>query len=208
MRPALDTLPSNYQRDGTLDLSKSGLSIIGVIGAALALLLPAGWLTLLYLAAVRPDARSLEGSLDPAEMLLLLAALFALAISIALVHEAVHGLFFWFATRRRPVFGFRGLYAFAAAPGWYIPPSRYIVIGLAPLLLITLAGLALFLVIPVTAIPALFLFVVFNASGAAGDILVVLWLLTRPRACLVHDSGDAITLYLPREPGAATLSRP
>ncbi len=127
---------------------------------------------------------------------------------MVLVHEAIHGLCFWLTIGSRPTFGFRGLYAFAAAPGWYISSGHYMTIALAPLVAVTVAGLALLLVAPVAAIPALFLFVVVNAAGAIGDILVVLWLLTRPPATLVQDSGDAVTVFQLREPDLSTSTRP
>jgi hypothetical protein len=108
-------------------------------------------------------------------------------VLMALIHESIHGLFFWLVTRQRPAFGFRGPYAFAAAPSCLIPRDRYLVVGLAPLVLMSLIGLALLLVIPAEAIPVVALILVFNGAGSAGDIFVVAWLLTRPRGTLVYD---------------------
>jgi hypothetical protein len=80
-----------------------------------------------------------------------------------------------------------------------MPRNQYAVVGLAPLVLMTLAGLALLPVIPVWAIPSLLFVVVTNAAGAVGDIAVVGWLLLQPRATLVNDIGDAVTLYRPAQ---------
>jgi hypothetical protein len=118
------------------------------------------------------------------------------------LHELIHGLFFWLFTRTRPAFGFKGAYAYAAAPGWYIPRSQYIIVGLAPLVLITLGGFALLVVVPAWLIPALLFVVVMNGAGAVGDIAVVGWLLVQPRATLVHDLGDAVAIYRPAPAGA------
>jgi hypothetical protein len=126
-------------------------------------------------------------------------AVLVLTFLMIVVHELIHGLFFWLFTRERPTFGFKGAYAYAAAPDWYMPRNQYAIVGLAPLVLMTLAGLVLLPVIPVWAIPALLFVVVTNAAGAVGDIAVVGWLLLQPRATLVNDIGDAVTLYRPTQ---------
>ncbi|MGI5837353.1 MAG: DUF3267 domain-containing protein [Chloroflexota bacterium] len=207
MHQAVDSLPTNYEQRGSLDLSKNRLATLGLTVAAAGLLFPVGWLLLRFISATRSDESSFDLRLDLSGTILLLAAFVALSFSIALVHELVHGLSFWLVTHRRPVFGFRGLYAFAAAPGWYIPSGQYLVIGLAPLVSITLAGLAILPVIPVAAVPPLFLFVLFNAAGSTGDILAVFWILTRAPATLVHDAGDAITIFQPTHSACPVIGR-
>lgn len=47
-----------------------------------------------------------------------LIATYALTI---VLHEAVHGVLLWAFTWTRPVFGFKGWYAYTDAPGWYLP---------------------------------------------------------------------------------------
>jgi len=48
--------------------------------------------------------------------------------------------FFWVFTRSRPVFGLRGWYAFAAAPGWFLTRGQYLVTILAPFLILSVLG--------------------------------------------------------------------
>ncbi|HEY7414700.1 MAG TPA: DUF3267 domain-containing protein [Ktedonobacteraceae bacterium] len=117
------------------------------------------------------------------------------SIAVVIVHEAIHGLFFWLFTRKPPVFGFRWVYAYAAAPEYYIPRNQFLVVGIAPLVLISLVGLALFLVTPFAATIILVLALTLNASGAVGDLYVVGWLLARPASVLIRDFGDGMTVY-------------
>jgi hypothetical protein len=121
-------------------------------------------------------------------------------VLVIVIHEAVHGAFFWLFTRARPHFGFKGLYAYAALPpGMYLPRNPYIVVGLAPLVLLTLLGLLLVPVTPPVVIPTLYLFVLLNAVGAVGDLLVTAWLLRYPSTALAQDVGDAMTVFAPAE---------
>jgi hypothetical protein len=50
-----------------------------------------------------------------------LLALLALVALILVVHELIHGFFFWVFTRSKPVFALHLAYAYAAAPDWFIP---------------------------------------------------------------------------------------
>ena len=197
MLKATAILPAEYKLQGTFDLSKNRLAALGMTLAAVGVLLPVTWLLLQFLAFARPEVSSFEFEFGGFEVLLPLAALAALTAIVVLAHEALHGLGFWAFTGQRPVFGLRGLYAFAGAPTWYIPRGQYLLVGLAPLVVITVAGLGLLLVIPSPAVMAVVFVVAFNAAGAVGDLAAVAWLLAQPPATLVRDTGDAITVFQP-----------
>jgi hypothetical protein len=200
MSRATMALPDTYAPSGELDLSKNRAMVIGVNAAGTAALLPAGFLVLWFIAAFRPGAASGEFRVDALGSLLVILELAAAIALVVIVHEAVHGLCFWLVTSARPAFGLRIPYAYAAAPNWYIPRDQYLLIGLAPLVLITLAGLALLLIVPSAAVPVLALMIVFNAAGAIGDLIAVVWLLIRPRSSLVRDRGDSMTVYRRADP--------
>ncbi len=119
------------------------------------------------------------------------------SVVVVIVHEAVHGLFFWLFTKERPVFGFNWAYAYAAAPEYYIPRDQILVIGVAPLILISLIGLALFLLTPFVVTLILVLMLTLNAAGAIGDLYVIGWLLLGPASLVIRDSGDSMTIYGP-----------
>jgi Putative zincin peptidase len=200
MRPT-DQLPSDYSLKGTLDLSKNIPALIGVNLFGVLVLFVGGYLLLLAMASLRPSsslAKTISvGIRGGGDALVFIVGVIAVMVAVILLHEATHGVFFWLFTGERPMFGLKGLYAYAAAPRWYIPRPQYAVIGLAPLVLLTLLGLVLTLVLPEGLLLPLFAFMLLNASGAAGDIIMVAWLLTRRPGVLARDSGDAISLYEP-----------
>jgi hypothetical protein len=136
----------------------------------------------------------------------LLSGIALLALMVAL-HEGIHGLLFWRFTGARPTFGFKGLYAYAAAPDWYLPRNQHIVVALAPLLLITLGGLVLLAVLPEVALLPSIVFVALNAGGAVGDIVAVFWLLRADASALVQDTGDAVTVFEHEAPSLDGISR-
>jgi len=111
------------------------------------------------------------------------------------LHEGIHGLFFWIFTKEKPKFGFKLIYAYAGAPGWHITKWPYLVIGIAPLIIISIIGFAVMLIVPVEWIIPIMLFITINAGGAAGDIYTVFWLLKSPENILVHDSGDWVKIF-------------
>jgi hypothetical protein len=193
------TLPPDYAPRGSIDLSTNQKAMFALSIASIVALLVFGVLALAITAMLRPDVTAGQFSFGISDLLIGLIAMLVLTFFMIVAHEVIHGLFFWLFTRERPIFGFKGAYAYAAAPDWYMPRDQYAIVGLAPLVLITLAGFALLSVIPAWAIPSLLFVVVTNAAGAVGDIAVVGWLLLQPRTTLVNDIGDAVTLYHPAQ---------
>lgn len=195
-RPTRD-LPAGYREWARLDLNKDMGAQVGLSIAGLVLLLVFGWLFLVAAAALRGSDESLGFTASGAGWLAALTVLLAVMAAVVVLHEAVHGLFFWLFTGDRPTFGFKGMYAYAAAPEWYLPRWPYAVVGIAPLLVLTLLGLALLPAVPAAAVTPLVAAMTLNAAGAVGDLLVVGWLLVVPRRALVNDTGDVFTVYAP-----------
>jgi hypothetical protein len=137
------------------------------------------------------------GLLGAAGILLLwVVSLAAATIVMIVLHEAVHGVFFWLFSGRFPQFGFKGYYAYAAMPpGVYLQRDRYILTGIAPAVLLTLGGLALLPVLPSWSLPTLIVFLTGNASGSVGDVLVIGWLLSKPSDVFIEDNGAVMTVY-------------
>lgn len=103
------------------------------------------------------------------------------------IHEAIHGLtiLFWGG---RPHFGAKlPLALFCGAKQQLFPRNQYIVIALAPVIVISIAGIILMLWVPGLAIYALFA-IAGNLAGAAGDLMVVRQLSCLPRNVLVEDT--------------------
>lgn len=197
MKPT-GALPAEYMPCGTLDLTRQKPIALGLALGSVVMFVAAWWLVLWLLPLLRADLSGLSISVsDLAELLTLFAAGLALLTLMVVLHEAIHGLAFWHYTGDRPAFGLRGWYAYAAAPGWYLPRKQYLVVGLAPLVLISLPGLLCVAFIPLPALLPLLLLITANIAGAVGDLAVVFWLLTKPPTTLVQDSGDAIMVYQP-----------
>src|SRR5581483_12189157 len=92
-------------------------------------------------------------------------------IIILPIHEAIHGLAFAF-WGGKPYFGTKlPLALYCGAKNQLFRRNQYLVVGLAPLVVITLAGIILTLFSPVLASYTIFA-TAGNFSGAAGDVMV------------------------------------
>ena len=186
-------LPEDYQLLYSLNLSKNILALIALNAAALPVFFIAGWVFVRLGILLRPaywqngDILALGGGE--------LAGVLIAIIVMLLLHEAVHGIFFWIYTRERPRFGFHGLYAYAAAPDWYLPRTKYLVVGLSPLVLISVFGVVVMPITPLVGFPALLTLLVLNTAGAIGDIYVTLRLLLGAKDVLINDHGDKFAVY-------------
>ena len=103
------------------------------------------------------------------------------------LHELLHGAAFllWGG---KPYFGAKLPYAlYCGAKNQLFRRNQYLVVGLAPLVIITLAGIIVTLVAPVVAAYGLAV-TVGNVSGAAGDVWSVARMLRLPATTLVEDT--------------------
>lgn len=103
------------------------------------------------------------------------------------LHELIHGAAFtlWGG---KPYYGTRlPLALYCSAKNQIFPRNYYLVIGLAPLVVITVAGIVFTLLAPTLAPYTLFA-TAGNISGAAGDIWVVAQLLKLPSSVLIEDT--------------------
>jgi hypothetical protein len=192
------TLPSHYVLKGTLDINNNlpVMLLLNLVG--LVLLLASGWLVLRAAFWLRPAEAGPAFSLhiqNGIDGLKLILAVLLITVGMLILHEAIHGLFFWLFTGSRPKFGIGPGYAFAAAPEWYLPRNLYFIVGIAPLVLITLMGLILLAIAPPAWFLSLLALISFNISGAVGDLAVAVWLIKQPPTCLACDSGSSVTLY-------------
>src|SRR6266496_961339 len=108
-------------------------------------------------------------------------------ILILPIHEVIHAAAFtlWGG---KPYFGTKLPYAiYCGAKNQLFRRNQYLVVGLAPLVVITLAGIVFTLLYPGLAAYTL-LGTVGNFSGAAGDVWVAKRLLRQPADVLVEDT--------------------
>jgi len=186
-------LPPTYAFYRKIDLSKDRKLLIALNGGSVLLFFFSGWLILNLAAILRPALFLNQFEFTPLGICLFLGA-YSLMI---VIHELIHGFFFWLFTKEKPSFGFKFLCAYAAAPNWYIPRKPYLVITLAPFVLITFIGLILLPVVPMLFLLPLCSIIAANLAGSIGDLFVFCWLLKQPSSLIVQDFGDAMTIYLP-----------
>lgn len=201
---ATKELSAEYLYAAKLDLGERNKSI-AVNLAGLLLLFVFGWLFVQLATAIRPEitSSSFFEVIQGLEPLYLLIGLFVLLV----VHELIHGLFFWIYTHEVPQFGFRVVYAYASAPDWYIPRNQFILTGLAPVVIITLLGLIFMPVVPEVYVAELLILLAFNAAASVGDMVTVGWLLSKPDTVMARDSGTRIDIYRLTEEDVAEMSR-
>lgn len=197
---ATRTLPAGYANIGRLDLLNNSRILIGMNILGLVLFLFFAWFFTWLAGCLQPVAArqlwqvSIQGWNG---LLSLIAFLLGVSMAVVVLHEAAHGLFFWLFTGSMPHFEFKIVYAAASAPGWYLPRLQYMAVGLAPFVLLSLAGSVL---MPFASLPwlrALTAFLILNASGAVGDLIVVIWVLVKRHARFALDETTSVTLFAP-----------
>ncbi len=187
-------LPEEYALKGVFDINNTRLALL-LNGVGLVLLFGFGWLFM----------RGGAWLSEPFEMMSLGQfigmftwwGLLLVLLVVVLLHELSHGLFFWLFTGERPSLGLGLGYAYAAAPGWYFPRNQFLIIGLAPLALLSGLGLGLMPFVGETAVATLVLFTTLNSAGAVGDLYVCGWLLGKSPRVLVRDKGPVIQMFCP-----------
>ena len=189
------TLPEGYIQTHEIDLAKNkGLSIllnlVGIIIFFLSFVLLGS-----FVRWVRPELSTSTFTIK-FDLSTLLGLLVLVALTMV-VHELIHGFFFWVFTRSKPVYALRPAYAYAAAPDWFIPIRHYWIIGLAPLVLIDAIGLLMILLTPASWILTIVLLVALNTAGSIGDMLITAQLLRLSPASLAKDTGDKVSFFEP-----------
>lgn len=189
-------LPDGYVITTRINLKENLGLALRLNLAAFGVLLITG-LGLIQLLKIRkPDLFPRDGfAIDLGTSLSSAAIVIVVMVIVLLVHEAIHGFFFWSATGTRPVFGLHLSYAYAAAPDWYIPSLTYLWIGLSPLILIDIGLFLWMMVAPAGLILYLAVAFLMNTSGSVGDLWILYTLLKLRRPTMVRDLGDEVVLY-------------
>jgi hypothetical protein len=190
---ATKTLPANFTLFHVLDLANRKL-IIGMNAAGVVLLIVFGWLFLGVAALLNPHFFRF-GLQIFVRILDILSFLITIGLVVVL-HELSHAFFFWLFSRERPKIGFNLFYAYAAAPDWYFNRRQFVLIAIAPVLLITTAGIIIMPLVDFLMNVRLVLALTVNAAGAVGDFMVVMWVLGQPTDILLRDEGTAVSAYI------------
>lgn len=112
------------------------------------------------------------------------------------VHELVHGITFA-AFGGSPSYGFKVKFflplAYATSPGNYFWRNTFIIIVLAPLIVIDVVSLLLLAIFP--QVTWLIWVIAFNTAGAIGDIWIAVQLLRCPKSIQIEDRQEEIAIY-------------
>lgn len=148
----------------------------------------------LNIVAYAVQTHTTSGSIGAVAILLGLFINIIVYVLVMFLHEGIHALAFAF-WGGRPYFGAKlPLALFCGAKNQIFRRNHYLVVGLAPLVIITVAGIIFTLLSPVLAVYTL-LGTIGNFSGAAGDLWVALKLLRQPRDVLVEDTDAGYRVW-------------
>ena len=167
------------------------LVILNLLGTIL--LIPWGGIFFWLAATLGRLPRSIELS-SPSRLLIALTVL----IMVLILHELVHGVMMLFFGAR-PHFGIMWKEAmfYATSPGFAYPRGQYLLVALAPLVVISLLAVLAMILLAGTAWVALAAFVaMFNAAGSIGDLWISLVVLHYPAHAYVIDERDGIRIFL------------
>lgn len=124
-----------------------------------------------------------------------LAVFVLLQLVYIVAHEAVHGIFMkCYLKDSKLKFGYKLIYAYAGSDGYFCK-KHYIVIALAPLVILGILLLAANLIMKENLFWPIYFTQLLNISGAAGDIYVFYIMSKMPSDILVNDTGVAMSVY-------------
>ncbi len=136
-------------------------------------------------------------------MLLWLVINIVAYVVILPVHEAIHGVVIALLGGN-PYFGAKlPLALFCGAKNQLFRRNQYILVALAPLVVISLAAIFLTLLAPVAA-SYIFFATIGNFSGAAGDVWTTSRILRLPPDMLVEDTAVGYQVWEPVQPASSS----
>lgn len=128
---------------------------------------------------------------------LFLGIAIAAAIIYIDIHEFIHGIFIMLFSRRVPIFKFNTIFARAKTTGIYFTKGQYVLITIAPVVLIGVALLVPLILLEPAYFVIAFIPEVVNLCSSIGDMYIINKTIYMPKTTLVHDGGDDITYYVP-----------
>jgi hypothetical protein len=196
MPTPIHTLPADYTEAKHLVATDNrtllGLNLASLLPLVIALLLMGWW---------SGQIQRLRGPYNTAfsESLSSLVAVVVVLVITFGGHEGIHGLAIHWAGHK-PRFGMAlhmgALYA--TADNALFTRAQFIVIALAPLVVLTVLGMALMIIVPDGVGYYVGLLVALNAAGSIGDLWMTAWVLRYPPDALVRDETTGIRIYTRR----------
>ncbi len=112
-----------------------------------------------------------------------------------LLHELIHGFFIKVFSKKKAIYNFTFFYASAGAKDRYFDKSSYIIIALAPVIILSIILLLILNNVSVEYYNAMLLLFALNFSGAIGDLYISLITLLKPKDTFILDEGESMHFY-------------
>lgn len=194
----LDTLPASYRLERRIELNSRDL-LIWLNVAAFALMV-AGFLLMSGVASLLDELRLPRGvnPLEGITPLGMAVLLFVLVIVMLIVHELFHGLAFQsFGIKPRYGVNLAKGVAYASGEKYYVARDAYQIIGLAPLVGITLMAIIAMIFTSAETRTVIAMVAAANIGGSVGDIWFIRVIRRYPPHLLVRDFGEGAELFMP-----------
>lgn len=183
-----------HKRD-ELELLEDPQQVRGLVVLSLLLLVVGGvFFVVLNIAAYIAQTHITSGSIGAWGVISWFVINIVVYILVMFLHEGIHALAFAF-WGGKPYFGAKlPMALFCGAKNQIFHRNHYLVVGLAPFVVITVAGILFTLFSPALAAYTLF-GTIGNFSGAAGDLWVAMKLWRQPPSVLVEDTETGYRVW-------------
>lgn len=122
-----------------------------------------------------------------------------LSLLIVVLHELVHGIFFKMGKNVKIKFGFHGFAASCSAPNVFLAKKHYMIVGLAPAVIINLCLLIPLFFVQGFVFDVLFWALAIHFGGCIGDFYISIKLTKQPADILIRDYGIGMEFYAKKE---------
>jgi len=177
-----NALPENYQKIAAIDMKNNRKEFRRINIMSILLLIP-------FIIGLMITEQNF--TMDGVHIVTAIAG-FALSI---IIHELVHGIFFKMGRRADVRFQFHGFAASASAPGTYFKKGHYLMVGLAPAVLVNTLLVILMALLTGGFVFAVYFILAFHFAGCAGDFYVTWRLMKMPADTLIEDYGVGMRFY-------------
>jgi hypothetical protein len=182
------SLPSHYRVQKAIDFKTNKGQFVILNLFSFVLLLPfivpivLGWI----------DRPAIESNL-----LLILWGSLGIFIVIIIIHELIHGYVYSKGTTQKVKYKFHGFAASAGVPGVYFYKKHYLLVGLAPALIINPILLLFVFILKDQWQLIAYLILILHFTGCAGDFYVAWILRNMPKETLIEDYGIGMRAFVP-----------
>lgn len=115
--------------------------------------------------------------------------------TMIIIHELIHGLFIHIFSKKRASYKMSFFYASAGAADRYFDKIEYIIIALAPVVILSIIYLSLINILSIEYYNALLLIFAISFGSAIGDFYISSLTLFQPKDIIVNDEGEKMHFY-------------